>query len=461
MSIPEAESALGIESGGQGARGRHRARATVLVACGVLILAGGGFALYSALRVPEPPDFDREGLDAAIIAAVDQARAEVQEAPRSAPAWGKLGMVFITHDFRAQAKFCLEHAERLDPNEVRWPYFQALGALVFGEEEQALTKLERATTLSGDEYDAPRLRLAELHLSLNRLDEAESHLRELLKKNPRHAKAQLNLARVCSQRGDNHAALPPLSIAQTNSGTRKAATQLWAEIQQRLGRQSEADEARARAAAMPDDPYWPDPLNEEVIDLRTGKQAWLQLAGRYSVLGNGVKAIELLEITVRDYPNAGDAWHRLGTTRLKYNDARGAVQALRRACELVPQAHESAYYLGAALIVLGDRPEATACFRKAIALKPDYAPAHHNLGSALIEDGNPNAALEAFRDAVRFDPALAPARLKLAALLLERGAYAEAFVQARHALQLSPADDEARKLHERAARALWAPPIGP
>src|SRR5262249_16126115 len=155
---PEAHSAVGIEAGGPGSRRLRRSRALLVIVCALFVLAGGGVAVYFSWHSPEPPDFDREGLDPAIVAAVDKARAGVQHTARSALAWGKLGMVCITHDFRTQATFCLEHAELLDPNEVRWPYFQALGALVLGEGEKALPKLERAAALCSAEYDGPRLR---------------------------------------------------------------------------------------------------------------------------------------------------------------------------------------------------------------------------------------------------------------------------------------------------------------
>ena len=162
----------------------------------------------------------------AIVAAVKEARLRVREAPKSDAAWGRLGMILMIHDFRTQGNICLAQAERLNPREPRWPYYQALGALLHAEPEAALPKLERTVALCGDETDAPRVRLAELLLSQNRLEEAEKQLQHLLRINPRHPRAQLGMARLLSQRGDYRASLEPLALAQNDSRTRRAAHQL-------------------------------------------------------------------------------------------------------------------------------------------------------------------------------------------------------------------------------------------
>src|SRR4029077_20302499 len=121
-----------------------------------------------------------------------------------------------------------------------------------------------------------------------------------------------------------------------------------------LGNQVEAEEALRRAAELPQDPFWLDPVNEEVTLLRAGKNAQLQRALHLSHLGQEGAALALLEQTVQNYPEAADAWLQLGKTLLKQNNPQAAEQALRRASGLAPGAYENVYYLGAALIVLED-----------------------------------------------------------------------------------------------------------
>jgi protein O-GlcNAc transferase len=395
-----------------------------------------------------------EGVDPAIVAAVEQARRKVVQSPRSANAWGLLGTVLVVHEFRPEGNFCLARAERLAPGELRWPYFQALSALRATDVETALPKLERTVALGGDRFDSPRVRLAELLLSLNRLDEAEAHFQHLVEKDPRHAQAHLGLARLCSQRGKLQESLRHLDVARNHPHTRKAAHLLLAEVQHRLGNAAAAEQARQRAAGLSDDPYLPDPLNDEATNLRTGKVAALDRARSRTIEGNVTAALALLTQTVRDYPEADDAWLQLGQAFLQREDPEAAEKALRRAIELAPLSHLNHYYLGAALIVRGDDKAATRCFRKAIALKPDYAPAHHNLGNCLVAAGDTSGALDAYRTAVRCEPNLFETHVALATLLAQTGQLAEALVHARHALRLKPADPNARQLEERVKRAV-------
>jgi tetratricopeptide (TPR) repeat protein len=423
---------------------RYRFPALYVLTAAVALLLGGGLYWRFVRSEPEPPEVELRGLDPAIVAAVEEARAAVRRSPRSAAAWGRLGMVLVVHDFRAPAQSCFAEAERLDPLELRWPYYQAMTALIGADAAGAVPKLERSVDLCGDRTDAPRLRLAEALLSLDRLDEAETHFRYLLQLNPRHARAQLGLARLAYQRGDARACLEPLRQAQNDPRTQKAACLLLAEIHQQLGNPAEAEEARRRAAGLPEDQPWPDPLNDEVTELRTGKTAWIRLARRYWDQGRAADSLALLRRAVNTYPDADDAWLQLGTILLKHKDTEAAVQAMRRAVELAPRAHENVFGLGLALVAQEDTRAATACFRKAVELKPDFAPAHYNLGNCLFHAADPDGAIEAYRMAIRCEPNLFDAHLNLAVLLAGRGQRAEALVHARHALQVKPFDPGAR-----------------
>jgi tetratricopeptide (TPR) repeat protein len=366
-------------------------------------------------------------------------------------------MILLGLGFGTQANFCLAQAERLDSHEPRWPYYQALEALAVGDGSRALPKLEQSVALSRDAEDAPRLRLAELLLSLDRLEDAEPHLRHLLQHHPRHPRAQLLLARLHSQRGDSRAGLVFLSPAVNDGRTRKAALLLQAEILQRLGNPAEAAAAQRRAASLPDDPAWPDPLYEDILELRVGKQACVQRARALALEGLQADAVAMLRSTVQDYPDADDAWLLLGKLLLLQHHQPAAEQALRRATELAPGSHENVYYLGLAVLARGDRPAGIACLRKAVELKPDFAQAYQLLGNCLVDLADPKGAVKAYRTAVRYQPTLFDAQVSLATLLIEQGQPAEALVHAEQALRLQPADPRARQLMGRAAVGLAIP----
>ncbi len=338
----------------------------------VLVLGAYLYQRFSGLGLP-PPDVNLEGADPAVAAAVADCRARVQQSPHSAQAWGKLGMVLLVHEFQPQAVLCFAQAERLDPHEPRWPYFQALAALLRTDLQAARAQLERAVPLCGDEMDGPQLALAEVLWGLEDIDEAQRQFSLLLAKNPRHARAHLGLARIAVKRGNLRASLEPLSVAQASPYTRQAACELLAEVHQRLGNQTRAEAARRRAAALPADRNWPDPLRDELAEMRTGKSNWLRQAEAHNREGQPAAALALLQHTVRDYPDADDAWLALGRALYERKMLAPAEAALRRAAALAPTNYEPVNELGRVLIAQHNRAEAMKCFRKALELKPSCA----------------------------------------------------------------------------------------
>src|SRR5262249_26401188 len=151
----------------------------------LLPLGGLGAAAYVWLHWPPPvPEIPLEGQEPEVVDVVGRARAAVVKDPRSADAWGQLGRVLMANELHSEiALDCFAQAERLDPNNPRWPYFCA-GILKVdkGKPEEAVRKLERAVALAdagGVPPSAPRLLLAETLLSLGRADDAEVHFKHV------------------------------------------------------------------------------------------------------------------------------------------------------------------------------------------------------------------------------------------------------------------------------------------
>jgi tetratricopeptide (TPR) repeat protein len=430
-------------------RSRRLGAAAVLILLVFLLL--GGFLYQRFNRVappPPPPEVDLTGVDPAIASAVEQARSRVQQSPNSAQAWGKLGTVLLVHQFEPQAVVCFEQAERLDPGEVRWPYFLALEALLRSDHRAARGHLERAVARTGDAFDGPRLALAETLLTLEELNEAQRHFTLLLERNPRHARAQLGQARCAVKRGDLRAGLAPLSLAESDPYTRKEACELQAEVHQRLGDPARAEEARQRAAALPPDRNWPDPLRDELAATYTGKVALLRQAESYEREGRRAEALAKLQRAVREYPDADDVWLALGKALYERKMLVPAEDALRRAVALAPAVPEPVNELGRVLAVQGKRAEAERCFRKAVELRPNLAQAWYNLGACLVDAKDHAAALEAYGRAVHYAPEMFEAQFALALLLADRGRSAEALVHAERAARLKPSHKPAQQLLE-------------
>jgi Tfp pilus assembly protein PilF len=250
---------------------RNPSRRLLLIACSLLLMAGLGVYIgrrTASTQPPaaltadaEPPSVDWTGADPTVMKAIEAARAAVRQSPSSSHAWGQLGMILAAHNFAAEANVCFMQAEQLDPRETRWPYYQGT-ELCPNDPEVAIAKLQRAVELRDGHFDRARLRLGELLLRQGRLEEAEDHFREVLRQDPENALAHLNLARIARERGDLQASLKHLSRPMEGVYTRKASCLLAAEVHQRLGNEKVANQERQRAAKLPRDQDWPDPMVE-------------------------------------------------------------------------------------------------------------------------------------------------------------------------------------------------------
>ena len=396
---------------------------------------------------PEPPSLDLTGADPAVTTAIEAARAAVRQSPRSAAAWGQLGMILSAHTFPTEANACFVRAEQLDPREPRWPYYQGT-ELCLNDPQAAMAKLQRAVELLGGSFDGARLRWGELLLRQGRLDEAEDQFRRVLDQNPENARAHLNLARLARERNDLQASLDHLNRSMADVHTRKASHLLAAEVHRRLGEETAAGQDRQRAAKLPKDPDWPDRLVEEVMRLRTGRQVRLAAAAGLISQGRSREASVLLRRMVQDYPDSDWAWLLLGRALLGEKDLAGAEGPLRTAVKLAPNSMEAHFYLGVVLLLAEKPRDAAACFRRATEIKPDFPEAHHNLAHCLLRQGDQAGAIAAFRIALSCKPNYPEAHLDLGELLSQQGQIAEALEHLRVAAQLNPANPRTQKLLE-------------
>jgi tetratricopeptide (TPR) repeat protein len=388
---------------------------------------------------------DLTDADPAVRSAVESARGAVRRAPGSADAWGRLGVVLAAHGFYPEAVPCFDHAQRLDPDEVSWPYFQGV-ALALADPDGAIGQFRRAVELSQPGQAGPRLRLAELLLNQGQPREAEELFRQVLAHDPDNPHAQLGLARLAYRRHDWADCADRLGRAAASPWTQKAARTLLAQVHFARGDSSAARRERRRADDLPPDPEPPDPLLEQWDQLRVGRQAQLTRASRLLKQRRAAEAVALLWQTARDYPESASAWLGLGRALAQQGDYPSAEKALRRAVRLDPGRVEVQFYLGVALSEQGRFAEATPFFRRATELRPDYAMAHYNLGQCLKAQGDRAGALASLRAAVRYKPHFARAHADLGELLGQEGQRALARKHLLLAVELDPADSRAKKL---------------
>jgi tetratricopeptide (TPR) repeat protein len=429
---------------------RRPRRLRLLAGMAALLVLLGAAVGYRLLRrpAPAPPLVDLANADPQVARAVTAARADVLRAPRSGPAWGRLGMVLVTHNYTEDGIRCLAEAERLDPRELRWPYYQGV-LLANIDPAVGIPKLRRAVELAPAEAEAPRLRLAITLLSHGDLDEAGTFFAEVLARDRDNPRALLGLGRVANAQGRPEESAGYLRRCADSPFTRHNAHSLLAGIYELQGDHAAAARELRLVDGLPEDVAWPDLIYGELDDVRVGVQAEVTRARDLMQEGRSREALELLESAVREYPDVDYAWLAYGMTLMSLKDFATAEGAFRKALRISPAMADAHFNLGLALFEQGKYEEAAGAFRRAGELQRSDARSPYNLGQCLKEMGKRPEATEAFRAALKAKPQFAEAHRDLGELLAEDGKDALAREHLREAVKLAPGDAAARRLLEK------------
>jgi Flp pilus assembly protein TadD len=438
---------------------RRRGRVRLWLLIGFLAVAGlaaGGAAwwfrgLWQA--PPTPPEAKGDQLDPAVVSAVAVVREQVLKNPRSAKAWSDLGEVFLANELEDLSRPCFAEAERLDPTNPRWPYFQAGPLLNRGDYEAALPHLRRAAELcpAGDPAgSAIRLHQAEALLSLGRQDEAAVQIRAARDQRPDDPRAIFDTALVSIAREDWEAARDDLLRCLGSPFSQRRSRVQLAIVCERLGDETQAEEYRVESERLPPDAAWPDPLVDEYIHWTVLKRGRFRRADDLEAAGRFAEAAEIVAPMTVENPDDDLAHIMLGKLLAQMNEYGRAEQELRRALRLAPQKVQAHYYLALLLLKEGearkpDDPRADVLFREAadlagqaVAVKPDYGYAHMALGLSLKHLGKRPEAEAALRESLRCNPELAEPHFELGKMLAEDGNGAEARTNLEHAVRLAP-----------------------
>jgi tetratricopeptide (TPR) repeat protein len=397
-----------------------------------------------------------EGVEPEVARAIDRARERVRHEGRSAEAWGKLGEVLLAHNFASQADACFARAERLDPNNPRWPYFQALYRLT-RDTDSPLPYLRRSAELCGprgEESSAVRLLLAEALLADARPDEADEQLRRVAADDPDSPRLHFDQGVLAAARQDFEGAVHHLSLAAGSPFARQKACAQLAAVSLRRGEREAADEYSRRAARGPADRPWQDPFVREYERLEVGQQSGYLKGEDMEAEGRMPEAVRAFEQMARDYPGER-SFTALGISLAKMGDLDAAEPVLRRALALAPQKVQAHYFLGVILYYQGERflkassaeaardkfREAAESERQALAIKPDHGFALVYRGLALKQLGQAREALDLLREAVRCRPEMVEPHLYLGEALAEEGQLDEALTHLRHASEVAAPED--------------------
>lgn len=351
---------------------------------------------------PSPPAPDTSRMEQAVAAKIDSVRAECVRSPRSAEAWGKLGIVFEVHELTAEAVISYTRAGQLNGGDFRWPYFAAC-CLLSSDPPEAIHRFAGAAALKPDH--APlQVRLADALVQAGRTEDAVGHYERALALQPSCAFARLGLARIAGLDGRWADCLRLAQEAIQFDPDLREAYPLLSTAHRRAGDQDAAAAAERRGLAVKAAKVVADPVRD--------------------ALGSeGVSA----------------SWHaRRGDAHLLGGRADEAIAEFRQAVEIQPDSALFHYNLGAALAKAGKSPDAIQQYLRALQLRPDYAEVHYNYGTELLRSNQPLPAAEAFRKALASNPTLVEARSNLGVALLSAGQVQAGIVALREAIDEDP-----------------------
>lgn len=416
---------------------------------GVLLVVGSAgwwasrqFVLEAAVPVPA---IDLSHASRELSAAITAARAKVEQQPRSAAAWGELGMWLMAHQFEHEANVCLEQAERWGGQDSRWPYLLGLNLSV-SDRDRAIVEFHRALKLR-ERWAVAHSRLGELLLAREDIDDAERVLRTAHEQDANDPRCCFNLARLSLMRGDAAKALTWARHAARLAPDVQPIHELLAVIHQRQGdREAASLELRIAEQASTPELGWRDELAAKVLALRKDVGRQLELAQALLHSQKPEEAIRVLQKALRDDERDLRLIVLLAQT-LNQLQRRADLEALLNAAEQThPDSAELRFQRGVSQFQGEHFADAERSFREALRLKPDHALAQYNLGHTLLRLDRPMEAEAAFEAATEFRPQFVHAHINAARLQLKRGAGDHAKRHLQWASQLNPDDPEVHDL---------------
>ena len=456
----------GPRAGSAPPRARSRRwRRIVVAGLGILSVGGAVAGWWWFQSAPVDPPFPTEINDPDVRGKLEEARQEVRANPRSASAWGRLGMTLQVHAFGTEADRCFAEATRLDPDDGHWPYYRALNAQR-EDPDRALPFLRQAAAgrLPTEHESAVRLRLAEVLLERQELAEAEPLFLAAWAGRPGDPRAGFGLGLIALARGDGAAAEKYLTAARASPVVRKPASAQLAALARDRGDAAAAAALEKEVAALPDDPpAWPDPMVLEMTRLRVGAYKEMLDTAQLEMQHRHAEAAKVYLRKIDQTP-AAENYVGAGLNLVRSGNVPLGLSLLRKGISINPDRCESHYGLAMALYLSaaqerGRSPdsraagdlflEAAAAARRATELKPDYAEAFLLWGGALMGRGETAAAILPFKKGVACRPEMFSLQLALGQALMETGQLDEAEIHLKNAMKLDPMNEQPGKALER------------
>ncbi len=369
------------------------------------------YGVYDSDQPPLPvvPQVHLEGVDPEVAEDLQQRRAMVLKAPHKAELWGEFGMHLHAQAYTNEAMTCYAAASSLESRNPLWPYLRGIILAQGVNPSAAVPDLRQAANLSRTD-SLSRLKLAEILLALDRLDEAAAEIKQVLAANPRDARGLLIRAQLAVASREYAVALKSLQQVPDIPFARRQSSTLLAVVYEGLADSVAAKLERNRLAGLSPDEPWPD------VHINQVEQRVVGLIGRLRrahalMQQQPLQGIQLLRDTVQRYPQSAEAFANLGILLGMIDDYDAAESALQKCLEIAPNNAFHWYILGSVRQNHGQFAAAIIAFRKSIELSSTNPQVYLALGECLQQTGNRDDAAAAFQQARAIEPRMENAKL--------------------------------------------------
>ena len=269
-----------------------------------------------------------------------------------------------------------------------------------GQIDEAAEAFQKVTEINPNYADGFNNLGAALH-DQGKLDEAIEAYKNALSFKPHDAETHYNMGVTLQEQGNLDKAVKAYQKAITFKPDYAEAFSNMGHALKDQGILEEAITAYKKALSI-------EPNNAEV----------------YNKMGNALKEHEQLKEALEAYnkaiilkPDYADAHNNMGVALQEHGKLEDAIQAYKKALSITPDYAQAYNNMGNALREQGKLEEAIEAYNKALSFKPDYAQAYSNLGDALKEQGKLDKAIEAYNKALFLKPDYSEVHRSLSSLI--------------------------------------------
>lgn len=319
----------------------------------------------------------------------------------------------------------------------------------------ALDNFTKALQHNGAHVGA-RVGKASVLIDLNRVDEAQREIDEVLKRQARNPAASYLQALIFARKGEfqraqdflnqGGSALDDHLPSQFLRGIVAYQLNQLEQAELSLSRYMTAIPGNIRAAKILAAVHLRKNEPQRTINLLKPLEAALEkdpqglslLAAAYMRTGRFADGTTYYEKAAEISPDSAGIRTQLAMSRLATGQAQSAEDELEKALELNPDASQTALMLGLVQLRNRDFDSAVETAKKLQDKQKDNPVAYNLLGAALLGKGDRPAAREAWRQAIKLKSDFHPARLNIAQLDLAEGKSDEATKEYEEVLRQAP-----------------------